>query len=264
MDEYKTIELEIMEDVGLAIVYFNRPNARNAFNYEMVSEFCKCLRLLSNYPIIRCLIITSRGEVFSVGGDIKEFSIAKDPVEYMAKLASKLHEGIKLIKSLEIPVIAAINGACFGAALGYVCSCDLRYCKKNATFGAAFTGIGLTPDSSTSFYLPKIVSLSLANEMIFLNRILTSEEAERYELVNHVIKEGIFIDEIRRLALQLAQGPLTAFKFSKKLINNSYLNDLDKHLKEEAENIKRCAGTLDFKEGITAFLEKRPPSYKKE
>ena len=263
MNDFKTIELEVMSDKGFAIIYFNRPYARNAFNYELVSEFCECLRSLTRSPRINCLIITGKGKAFSLGGDIKEFDVAEDPVDYMANLVSKLHEGVGLLKSLKFPIIAAINGACFGAALGYISSCDLRYCRTEATFGAAFTGIGLSPDSSTSFHLPKLVGLSLANEMILLNRILTSEEAENYGLVNHVIKGEDFMFEVQKIASQVAQGPSNAYMLSKRLLQNSYSNRLDEHLEEEAKYIKKCAGTFDFKEGVSAFLKKRKPSFNK-
>jgi len=263
MNDFKTIELEIKSENSFGIIYFNRPNARNAFNYELTSEFCECMRTISKYPSIKCLIITGIGKTFSVGGDIKEFDVAEDPVDYMAKLVSKLHEGIGLLKSQKFPIIAAINGACFGAALGYISSCDLRYCKKEATFGAAFTGIGLSPDSSTSFHLPKLIGLSLANEMILLNRILTSEEAEIHGLVNQVIKGNDFMFEVQKIAIQVTEGSSNAYMLSKKLLNKSYLNRLDEHLEEEAKYIKKCAGTLDFKEGISAFLNKRKPSFNK-
>ena len=262
MKVYKTIELERKEDDSLVLIYLNRPSARNAMNYEMVSELCQCLNSLFDNNDIGCLILSGKGETFSVGGDIKEFIIANDLVNYMAKLVSKLHEGIELIKSFEIPIIAAINGACFGAALGYVCACDLRFCIEKSSFGAAFTGIGLSPDSSTSFYLPKLVGLSLANEMILLNRILTSEEAEKNRLINGIIKEESFLSEILKIGSHLARAPLNALKRSKKLIKNSYSNRLHEHLIEEAKYIKECAGTLDFKEGISAFVEKRYPSFK--
>lgn len=261
MRVYKTIELERKEDESVVLIYLNRPSARNAMNYEMVSELCQCINSLFDNDNIGCLILTGKGKTFSVGGDIKEFIIASDPVNYMAKLVSKLHEGIKLIESSEIPIIAAINGACFGAALGYVCACDLRFCIDKASFGAAFTGIGLSPDSSTSYYLPKLVGLSLASEMILLNRILRSEEAEENNLINRVITEESFMSEILKIGSHLAKAPLQALKRSKKLIKNSYSNSLHEHLLEEAKYIKDCAGTLDFKEGISAFLEKRSPSF---
>ena len=187
MIEYKYIEIEFFIKEGFAMLSFNRPHNLNAFNYDLISEFCDVLRTIIKEKSINCVIITGKGKAFSVGGDISEFKEYAYPAISMAKMAAKLHEGIRLIKSIKIPLIAAINGPCFGAALGYACSCDLRICNEKATFGAAFTGIGLSPDSSTSFHLPKIVGYSLASEMILLNRILNSQEAQRYGLVNKII-----------------------------------------------------------------------------
>jgi 2-(1,2-epoxy-1,2-dihydrophenyl)acetyl-CoA isomerase len=265
MIDYKTIEVYINEEENLGLLYFNRPKSLNAFNYELVSEFCEALSNLAEQSLIKCLVISGKGSVFSVGGDIKEFEEANDPVKFMSKLAEKLHEGIHLIKNIGIPVIAAINGACFGAALGYACSCDLRYCNESARFGAAFTGIGLSPDSSTSFQLPRIVGQSLATEMILLNRVLNSEEAEYYRLVNKRFSSSEnLVEMVKEIAVKLANGPFMAYRGSKQLLLDAFNNDLSTHLKNEAMSIKKCAGTYDFKEGINAFLEKRSPSFKKE
>ncbi|MHA1670612.1 MAG: enoyl-CoA hydratase/isomerase family protein [Promethearchaeota archaeon] len=265
MIDYKYIEIEYFRNKGFAMLSFNRPHNMNAFNYTLVSEFCDALRTIIKEKSINCVIITGKGKAFSVGGDISEFKEYTDPTVSMAKLAAKLHEGIRLIKSIRIPLVAAINGPCFGAALGYACSCDLRYCNEKATFGAAFTGIGLSPDSSTSFHLPKVVGYSLASEMILLNRILNSQEAQRYGLVNNIfLSDDNFIEEVKKVVSQLSTGPIEAFQASKKLIQNSYLNDLESHLEEEAKNIEKCAGTEDFLEGLNAFLEKRRPNFKKK
>ena len=265
MINYKYIEIECFEENAFAIISFNRPHNLNALNYVLVSEFCDALKSILKEKTINCVILTGKGKAFSVGGDISEFKDYADPVVSMAKMAAKLHEGIRLIKCIKKPLIAAINGPCFGAALGYACSCDLRYCNEKATFGAAFTGIGLSPDSSTSFHLPKIVGFSLASEMILLNRILTSQEAQHYGLVNKVFfADDNFIEEVKKVASKLSKGPIEAFQASKTLIQNSYLNDLETHLDEEAKNIENCAGTEDFLEGLNAFLEKRIPNFKKK
>jgi len=263
LSEFETIELELIIQNGIAIVSFNRTENLNAFSYQLVSEFCLALEQISKNKILKCLIISGRGKAFSVGGDINEFKSADDPVKFMSKMASKLHEGIMLLKNLEIPTIAAINGPCFGAALGYVCACELRFCTENAKFGAAFTGIGLSTDSSTSFYLPKIVGLSLASEMIYLSRVLNSEEALHFGLISSLFPSNDqFIEKIKQIGLKLSNGPVIAFKNVKALLNESYHNDLITHLKLEAKKITECAGTEDFKEGISAFLEKRNPKYK--
>ena len=265
MFNYENIKVTLNESNGIVILYFNRPKSLNAFNFKLVSEFCLAIKDLKSIKSLKCLIITGMGGCFSVGGDIKEFKEAKAPQEFMGKLADKLHEGIKLLKTLRVPSLAAINGLCFGASLGYACSCDIRICSDGANFGAAFSGIGLSPDSSTSYHLPKLVGLSLATEMILLNRIISAKEAKAFGLVSMVILDDKdFLSEVTKIALKISQGPTIAYQHIKDLLNNSYKNDLISHLKSESEKIKICAGTRDFQEGINAFLEKRKPIFKGE
>ncbi|MBY9019440.1 MAG: enoyl-CoA hydratase/isomerase family protein [Candidatus Lokiarchaeota archaeon] len=262
MFKYENIKIELDESNRIATLHFNRPNSMNAFSFELVSEFCKAINELRSLTSLKCLIITGMGKNFSVGGDIKEFKEAKEPQEFMGKLADKLHEGIMLLKDLSVPSLAAVNGPCFGASLGYACSCDIRICRESASFGAAFAGIGLSPDSSTSYHLPKLVGLSLATEMILLNRIITAKEALQFGLVSMTVPdEKDFLGDVMKIALKISQGPTIAYKNIKDLLNNSYKNDLVTHLKNESEKIKKCAGTKDFQEGIKAFLEKRKPNF---
>jgi 2-(1,2-epoxy-1,2-dihydrophenyl)acetyl-CoA isomerase len=259
---FETIDLELDFEDGMATLIFNRPKRLNAFNYQLVSEFCVALEQMFSNEKIKCLVISGFGNTFSVGGDINEFRSAEDPVKFMSKMADKLHEGITLLKTLEIPTIAAVNGPCFGAALGYICACELRYCTENAKFGAAFTGIGLSPDSSTSFHLPKIVGLTLASEMIYLNKVLNPVEALQFGLVSSIYpSNNKFLVEIKKIASKLSHGPLKAFKNVKSLLNEAYTNDLITHLQMEAKKIRECAGTEDFIEGISAFLAKRKANY---
>ena len=259
---FETIDLELDFEDCMAMLIFNRPKHLNAFNYQLVSEFCVALEHIFNNEKIKCIIISGVDNTFSVGGDINEFRSAEDPIKFMSKMANKLHEGITLLKTIEIPTIAAVNGPCFGAALGYIGACELRYCTENAKFGAAFTGIGLSPDSSTSFHLPKLVGLSLASEMIYLNKVLNAVEAMQFGLVSSIYPSNdTFLDEIKKIASKLSHGPLKAFKNVKSLLNEAYTNDLIAHLQLEAKKIRECAGTEDFIEGISAFLAKRKANY---
>ena len=265
MFKYENIKVELNESNTIGILYFNRPKSRNAFNFSLVSEFCLAVKDLNSLKSLKCFIITGMGKIFSVGGDIKEFKEAKDPQEFMGNLADKLHEGIKLLKDLRVPSLAAINGPCFGASLGYACSCDIRICCDSANFGAAFAGIGLSPDSSTSYYLPKLEGLSLATEMNLLNRTITAKDDKNFGLVSMTVSnEKDLLNEAKKIALKLSQGPSIAYQNIRDLLSLSYKNDLRSHLKHEAEKIKICAGTQDFQEGFNAFLEKRKSIFKGE
>jgi len=262
MKDYENIRIELDSAYNYAILYLNRPNQLNALKHELADDLINALTDISNKNSIRTLIITGKGKAFCGGGDLFEFDKAEDPQKYLTILVGKLHEGLTLLKTMKIPSVAAINGACFGAGLGLACSCDLRICSENASFGSAFTRVGLSPDSSTTYHLPKIVGLSLANEMIFLNRILNAEEALKYNLVSRVItSEKPLLDEVKKVAIKLSRGAPIALSSSKKLVNASYSNDLSTHLKLEAEYIRISGGTDDFKEGVNAFLEKRKPNF---
>ena len=262
MKDYKFIEVEFDESNKLAVVYFNRPKQLNAFNIEFLDELIPAFNEISEHSTLRCLILTGRGKAFCAGGDVVEFQKAEVPDEFMAKMAERLHKGIKILKNMKQLTVAAINGACFGAGLGYATACDFRIGSENATFGCAFTRIGLSPDSSSTFHLPKLVGLSLANEMFFLHRTLNAKEALNYNLVNKVISSELFMEKVKKLTIELSLGAPMAFAFTKKLLREAYNNDLDTHLEREAEQIVKTAGTQDFQEGLKAFFEKRKPIFK--
>ncbi|KKK43521.1 hypothetical protein LCGC14_1324690 [marine sediment metagenome] len=262
MLNYETLDLEIDESNNFAIIFLNRPQQFNAFNIKLIEELISAFTEISNDKRIRCLVISGRGKAFCSGGDVGEFKRAERPDVFMSQIVELLHKGLKLLKEMKIITIAAINGPCFGAGLGYATACDFRVSSEKATFGCAFTKIGLSPDSSSTFHIPKLVGLSLANEMLFLNRILTAEEALKYGLINKIINMGSFMEEVKKFAIIVARGAPLAFAYTKNLINQSFTNDLETHLNREAENIVKTAGTEDFQEGLKAFFEKREPDFK--
>ncbi|GAH27549.1 unnamed protein product [marine sediment metagenome] len=262
MVNYENLEVEIDPPNKIAIVYLNRPTQLNAFNIKYLEELIFVLKKISKDNRLQCLILTGRGKAFCAGGDVVEFRNAEQPDEFMASMVSRLHEGIKILKNMSQLTVAAINGSCFGAGLGYATACDFRISSENATFGCAFTRIGLSPDSSTTFHLPKLVGLTLANEMLFLNRALNAEEALRFNLVNKIANPETLLGEAKKLAIQISKGAPIAFAYTKKLLKESYTNDLESHLEKEAESIVKTAGTEDFQEGLKAFFEKRNADFK--
>jgi len=201
MTKFEDIDLEFDESNRIAIIYFNRTKQFNAFNIPLVNELITAFNKISSNDRIRCLVLTGRGKAFSAGGDVVEFKNAEKPDEFMASLVERLHQGIRDLKNMNIPSVAAINGACFGAGLGYAIACDFRISSELATFGCAFTKIGLSPDSSSTFHLPRLVGLGLANEMLFLNRVLNAEEALQFNLVNKLINSGNFLEEVKFLII---------------------------------------------------------------
>lgn len=260
MPEYKTIKIEEFE--SYAIIYLNRPDNFNSLNNQLAGDLHSALEDITNNKKYHCLIITGKGRAFCAGGDITNFQKAEDPMDYMQNLADTFHAALKSLKKNFIS-IAAINGFCFGAGLGLSCVCDLRLCSSYAKFGSAFTGIGLSPDSTLTAHLPKIIGLSLATDLILTNRILTAEEALKFNLVSRVIESNEdLLNEAKELATQLSNGATLALKRAKYLIETSFSNDLESQIKLEIANIVETAGTDDFQVGIKTFLEKKKPTFR--
>lgn len=260
MPEYNTIEIEDLE--SYAIIFLNRPDNLNALNFQLAEDLHSSLENISTNKKYRCLLITGKGKAFCAGGDIAHFKKAESRKDYTKKLAEELHAGLKILKRGSPPSIAAINGSCFGGGLGIACACDLRICSKDAKFGSAFTGIGLSPDSTLTVHLPKIVGLTLATDMILTNKVLNAEEALQFSLVSRVFESNdALLSNAKEIAKQLSNGPTLALKRAKNLIESSFSNDLESQIKLEIENIVESAGTDDFQSGINAFLEKKKPNY---
>jgi 2-(1,2-epoxy-1,2-dihydrophenyl)acetyl-CoA isomerase len=262
MIKLETIILEIEESENYAMIYLNRPDQLNALNFQLAEDFYSVLEMIAKNENIRCIVITGNGNVFCSGGDLGAFRKAKEPDNFLYNLAKVFHKGIKLLRTIDAPSIAAVKGACFGVGLSLACACDLRICSEKARFGVAFTSVGLSPDSSLTFYLPKIVGLPLANEMAILNRTLNAEEAMKFSLVSNVISENLFLEEVKGIAKKISHGPTMAYGSTKKLFTASFSNDLDSQLSEEIINIKKNASSEDFQEGISSFFEKRRPNFK--
>ena len=262
MSKLKTIIVEIEESDNYAIIYLNRPNQLNALDFQLAEDFCSALEEISNNDKIRCVMITGKGNAFCAGGDLGAFKKAEKPDTFLFDLAMFFRKGIKMLKNLNTPSIAAINGACFGVGLSLACACDLRICSEKAKFGVAFTSIGLSPDSSLTYHLPKIVGLPLANEMAILNRILNADEAWKYQLVLKIVSEDSLVEEGKSIAKNISHGPTMAYGSTKKLFTMSFSNDLNSQLNEEIMNIKKNAASEDFQEGINSFFEKRKPFFK--
>ena len=244
----------------IAIVTLNRPESANTLNLRMGMDLLGAALACERDPAIRAVVLTGAGKNFCFGGDLRGMMSEAGAVDaYLRELTSYLHSAISHFVRMDAPVIAAVNGTAAGAGVGLVAMADLAIAAEGSKFTLAYTGVGLTPDGSTSYFLPRIIGAKRAAELVLTNRTLSAAEALGWGLVNQVVPDPDVLTEALRLAERLAKGPKGAFGKAKQLMGGD--GALESHLVKESQTIARQAVTTEGQEGITAFLEKRKPSY---
>jgi 2-(1,2-epoxy-1,2-dihydrophenyl)acetyl-CoA isomerase len=257
-----TVELEVFEEGKVALVRLNRPDALNALNTQLAQDLANVVHQLDGDEKVRTVILTGKGRAFCAGGDLAEFREAADPKQFIHDLAGNVHKSVLKMRGMNAPWIAAINGPCFGVGLSLTCCCDLRIASTEAKFSVGFTGVGLSPDSSLLYYLPKIVGLTKATEMTLLNNAFSAEEALQLGLVSRVVVQDKVEEETLEMATKLADMPTLALGMNKRMLDASFCDTLEQHLALELECVSESAGTADFQEGCAAFFERRKPDFK--
>jgi len=254
-----TVLVEIREEV--ALVTLNRADASNTIDMALARELLAAAIQCETHATVRAVVLTGAGKNFCFGGDLRGMVAGGQAVDaYLRELTSYLHSAISHFVRMDAPVVAAVNGTAAGAGVGLVAMADLAVSAAGAKFSLAYTGVGLTPDGSTSFLLPRLIGARRAMELILLNRVLTSEEALGWGLVNRVVADGEAVDEAMAIARKLAAGPKGAFGKAKRLVARS-LGPLEHHLALESQTIAAQAASSEGHEGIRAFLEKRNARY---
>lgn len=244
---------------GILTLALNRPKV-NAFNLEMTEILHGALKKAQRDADVRAVILTAIGKVFSAGQDISEVKKEQD-TSFRYHLLHTYNPLVLQIRRLEKPVVAAINGAVSGAALGIVLACDLRIAADHARFVVGFSGIGLAPDSAVSLLLPVLVGLGRAAEYTYTNTPVSAEQALSLGMVNQVVPGSEVFDKAMEWATRLAQGSQLAFGLTKRAFNKAVLGNLEQVLDYEA-HLQDIAGRSEaHKEGVQAFLEKRPPRF---
>jgi len=257
--EYKSLLVE--KSSSVLKVRLNRPESRNALGMEMGAELKKVLGSLSEDPQIRALILTGVGEACGAGGDIKAMQASLPDLAGRKRLKD-FHGWLKTLINLEIPVIAAVNGVAAGAGCSLAMACDLIFAAEDARFIHSFIKVGLIPDGGSLYFLPRLVGLPRAKELMFSGRMIDASEALAIGLVNKVVPADQLMPTAEDLAGELAQGAGKAIALTKRLLNLSMSSDLESILEFEALGQDICFGTEDFGEGKKAFLEKRKPLFK--
>ena len=247
---------------GVATISLNRPKKLNAFDHALHEELNDAFNDAAEDDEIRCIVLRGEGRGFSAGADLAEIieNADGDPDlgEYLRGSYSRL---VKRMVETPKPIIAALHGPVYGAGLGLALACDLRIAAESAKFSVAFIKIGLMPDASVTFFLPRIVGLGRAMEMSMLGDAVEADEALRIGLVNKVAADDSLAEEAQAFAEHLATLPTSALGRMKSVLHASFEADLETALEREAEGQTFCGYTQDHKEGVAAFFEKREAKF---
>lgn len=259
--ELETLKFGVEESV--ATITLNRPEAANAMSPLMARELSRVAIRCDDDPDIRAVVITGEGRLFCAGGDLGIFAEAGAGAGSLIKeMAGDLHMGLSRLARMSAPVIGAVNGTAGGAGMSLVMATDIAIAAQSAKFTMAYTKVGLAPDGSSTFFMPRKIGDRKTRELMLTNRVLSSEEAEAWGVVNRVVPDGEALAEAMALAKDLAKGPTASFGAVKSLLNETFEHGLEAQMELEARAIAERAAGPDGREGIKAFLEKREPNFK--
>lgn len=240
---------------NVAILTFNRPDARNAVNNQVRAEFAAAIEEIEADDEIRVMILTGNGKAFASGVDIKEFN---KTTPYHAHNLYRLGERVE---KLPKPVIAAVNGYCLGGGNEIAMGCDIIIASERAKFGQPEINIGIIPGGGATQRLPRLIGVCRAKELIFTGDIITAEEAFKLGLINRVVPEDQLMETAKEIARKIAVKSSAALKLAKQAINHGMQTNLETGLKYEYELYSLSLSLEDKAEGVNAFIEKRAPKF---
>jgi 2-(1,2-epoxy-1,2-dihydrophenyl)acetyl-CoA isomerase len=246
---------------NIAYIQFNRPKAFNSFNRQQALDLLQKLQHCSENETIRTVVITGSGRAFCAGQDLVELT-DDNGIGFEILLKEHYNPIVRAIRSLEKPVIAAVNGVAAGAGANIAFCCDFTIASESAVFTQAFSKIGLVPDSGGTLILPRLVGLQRATAMMMLSNKITAKEAVDMGLIYQAVADEDLEQVVQDLATKLSKMPTKALGMTKKLINAGLYNTLDEQLEMEGDFQVAASATEDYKEGVAAFLEKRRPVFK--
>ncbi|HLB44495.1 MAG TPA: enoyl-CoA hydratase-related protein [Candidatus Limnocylindrales bacterium] len=248
---------------GVLTLTLNRPDALNAFTVEMKEALLAALKDAARDKSVRVVIITGAGRAFSAGQDLKERQ-GPNVTDLGTELRTRYNPIILAMRRLEKPIIGAINGVAAGAGISVALACDILIASERATFMEAFGRVGLVPDTGSTWFLPRLVGPARAAEMIFTTDPVDATTAERIGLVNRVVPADKLMDEANALAARLAQAAPIALALAKRALNRALESGLEEALEFEAQLQSIAGRSNDHKEGVAAFVEKRPARFSGE
>jgi 2-(1,2-epoxy-1,2-dihydrophenyl)acetyl-CoA isomerase len=257
---YETILFDVKD--GIATLTLNRPDVFNAFNEQQSFDVIDALKKTEKDKSIRVLIITGAGKAFCSGQDLKSIASVKKR-SLSESLYKRYNPMIRAIRNLPIPVVAKVNGVAAGAGCSLALACDMIVASEQANFIEVFINVGLVLDSGSSYFLPRLVGSARAFEMSTMGSKVSAAQALQWGMINRVAATPEQLDEeTNKIAQYYAQAPTKAIALMKKMLNKSFHSDLDTMLEYEAYCQEIAGRSNDYKEGVTAFNEKRKPAFK--
>lgn len=260
MTDFRTIEFSV--DDRVATIILNRPDAANCLTELMAEELGSAALLCDHNDDVKCVVITGSGLFFCAGGDISTMARNLDTIGTTIKgLANSLHTAISTFARMDSPVIMAVNGIAAGAGMSLAASGDIVLASEEASFLMAYTKSGLSPDGSSSYFLPRVIGMRRTQELMLTNRQLTAAEALSWGLVTDTVPSEDLMERAREYARSISEGSKGANAAVKRLLLASFGNGLETQMELEGRQIASAASSPDGLEGISAFMEKRKPSW---
>jgi 2-(1,2-epoxy-1,2-dihydrophenyl)acetyl-CoA isomerase len=258
--EYSTLLFDKKDSI--AHIILNRPEALNSINLELSKDLMHAILQCDEDPEIRAVVLSGNGRLFCAGGDLNEFTIQGEHLPYHIKeVTTYFHAALSRLIRMDPPVVAAVHGFAVGAGMSLALACDIVVTAESAQFNVAYTRVGLTPDGSLSYVLPRLIGLKRALELTLTNRVLSAQEAVEWGLITRVVPEAELLLQAEALAVQLAAGPPRSLGEAKRLMYEGWNETLETQMENESQTIANITRTLDTQEAIRAFLEKRTPKF---
>lgn len=245
---------------AIARITLNRPEKYNSMDWDSAKALQDALDAVEEDETVRCIVLTGAGKGFCAGQDL---SAASDPdnIDFAKMVEEQYNAIIRRLRKIEKPIVAAVNGVAAGAGANIALACDIVIAAHSATFVQAFSKISLIPDSGGTFFLPRLVGLGRALALTMLAEKVSAEEAAQMGMIWRAYPDEVFQSEVEKLAGTLAQLPTKALGLTKRAMNSAFENSLEQQLAMEKELQVEAGKTQDFREGVTAFLEKRKPVF---
>lgn len=251
-------------DAGVLTLTLNRPEKLNAFNPELHQALRQALERAAEEAEVRAVILTGAGRGFCAGQDLSERDVSAGaaPIDLSVSLGSHYNPLVRRLRALPKPIVCAVNGVAAGAGANIALACDIVLAARSARFVQAFSRIGLVPDSGGTYFLPRLVGMARAMGLALLAESLSAEQAEQWGLIWKAVDDDRLAAEAGSLAARLARGPTKGYGLLKRALHASSSNSLDAQLDLERDLQREAGLSEDYREGVTAFKEKREPAFK--